>query len=1555
MKRILTILFFGGILFQGRVLAQVQALSIADSLVSCGKLTVTFQDVSTGNPTSCSWDFGDGTSPIQNCGTLTHTYTAPGVYNVVHSVSDGTNTSTESILIRVYRGPQAEFVSFDLSGCSPHCATFTNQTIVGESAISQVVWDYQDPSPTTNYNGSHCYNNPGSYRVSLFVRDINGCESKIVKDNYIAVRPRPRVTLTANPAFSCNAPWNVVLTATITSPTTPDYTYKFFVLGTGTPRVVGPTSATSATISNIYPNGIYNAYVEVEDANGCKDTSFFRIEITDLVAGFRPANDSGCVGVPIQFCDTSNFASSWDWDWGDGSAHSTVKCPNKSYATPGCYDVTLIIRYNTCRDTITKINVICIFPPPNFTFSANQTYNCTAPFNVNFTAVPSSGIITNYAWDFGDGSPTVNTTGPTSSHTYTTATSFTVKVTATSNQGCSVTKTLTNYIKIKDVTARFTTSIDSGCTPLSVRFTNTSIGQAPLSYYWIFGDGANDNVASPTHVFSITGNYKPILIVTNGSGCKDTFVFPRIIKVGSPIRPSFTANPLIQCIDQPVIFTNTTNVAGINPPPLFTWFFDLPKSNAAAGPPGPFTPTKTKTYSDTGCYDIRLRITSQGCIADTTLTQYVCIVLPKADFDFVANCGNALIDTFKSKSQGADLYSWDFGSGPSPFSPSDSIHIHQFSPAGTYSVLHIVKNNATGCVDSLRKTVNVGVSTIGFTADTLSGCRSLTVHFRDTSVYSNTWRWNFGDTASSTNTSSSKNPTHIFTRSGSYTVTLVINPGGDCPDTLRKVAYITVYGITVGFEAIPAFGCVPLNPTFRDTSASYMGTINSWLWTFGDPTTGSFDTSIVQNPNHTYNNLGDYTARLRATDTRGCSATVTRPVHAAKTNADFSSDTAVCPGDLVTFTNLSTNSNVSYWNFGDPSSSSNLSTDIDPTHVFTNMGIYTITLIAVNDTFGCSDTIRRNINVSQPYVNFYDTSGFAPCPPFPVRFFNTSALRPGYKFIWDFHDQPNPIDSITFDPIHVFFYPGDYDVSLTLTDSIGGCTVTRTYEDRIKIRGPIGNFTASTDSGCTPLTVCISGNLQNTFSLVVDMGNGVVLPYDNLTGHQVAPNVCYTYDSSGTFFPTYILRDSLNCTVAYPVDTITVGSFPYPNLESDTTVCEGNYVQFNLTPGDRYLWRSKPTPHYLSCIDCADPISSSPDTVTYYVTVTSGVGCVARDTITINVDPLPSLSPGIDFRICPGDTLQLNAGNGVATAVWSPPLFMEDSNKVNPKVWPSDTMQYRVTAFNKTGCSISKVVNVYPIQNVTGTVSPRDTLVCEGEAVGFRAQVLNASINDTSIVWSPSKYLNATGIFDPIMRAPAGNYTYFVSISSAGCTPYKDSVHVLISPYPDLQAGDNVTVTEGTTVNLWASSGSNVVYTWTPSIDSLSCTLCRRPSFAPRVSQYVYVDVTNKYGCVARDSVYINVVACNDSAVFVPNTFTPNSDNRNDVLYVRGVGISQLNFFRIFDRWGQLVWETSDIGQGWDGSIRGTIGNTATFVYTLQAICTNGQLIEKQGNVTLIR
>ena len=1228
----------------------------------------------------------------------------------------------------------------------------------------------------------------------------------------------------------------------------------------------------------------------------------------------------------MQFTDTSNFAAAWSWNFGDATT-SNLQNPTHTYTTSGTYTVTLTVSYGPCTNTVTMSNYIHVTQPVNFTFSGNPTTSCNAPVTVNFTNTAVGAA--SYAWSFGD-----NGTASTSSasHTYTAPGSYTVSLSVANASGCVNTQTDSFYIKIGNPSATIAVDSFHGCAPVTIAFSTTSTTGGVVGYQWVWGDNTpNSNTPNANHTYTTGGTYLPYLIVTTAGGCTYRVYAADSIKVGTRLIPNFVATPLTQCVNQPVSFVNETQ--GIGPNTTFIWDFHDGQSTQT---------DPTHSFSDTGNYTITLTVNNQGCISDTQRIKYVAIVVPKAKFVYKINCNDPTNITFRDTSSGAQTWLWEFGDG-STSTAKDTVH--HFATAGSYTVTLVVTNLVTGCVDSVKETISVGVSHVAFNSDVRSGCAPLTVNFADSSVNASSWLWYFGDGS----VSSLKNPQHIYHTPGKDTVTLIINPGGQCSDTLRMPNYITVYGIIGDMIADPTVGCSPLPVSFNDSSTSYLGTISSWKWYFGV----NNDSSTQRNTTYTYNAVGTYVATLVVKDSHGCSSTLTKNISVKSVIAYFTSDTIVCPGEQVHFHNLSQNAGAYFWTFGD----GNTSIDSVPTHAYIHSGYDTISLVAISTVYGCRDTFRGPIpvHVDTPALDFVPSSTFAQCPPFPVQF-TTISNRSDLQWMWYFGDGDT---STTRDPFHIYIYPGYYDVTLVGTDSFG-CSGSRTYHDLIQVKGPIGHFNMMPGVGCVPLTVSFTGTTASTESSIFTPGPGAV--YDN----QI--DVIYTYTRSGAYQPIYTLTDSFGCTVPYVLAPVVVGSYPYQNLPPDTMICKGNYAQLNLPAGDslqiaeHFLWTSNLGQTYLSCDTCRSPVVMSPDTITYYVTSISVFAtnndtatCVAKDTITVNVDALPQIFPGIDFRICPNDTLQLHAGPGVTEAVWTPDYYISDTSSPNPKAWPPDTTTYRVTGTNEAGCSISRIVKLYPITKVVADIAVSDTVVCEGTVVPIDVVVEQASFNDTMFLWSPAKYLNSDAIQDATATLPPGVYNYQVVVSSRHCISDTATMHVIVSSKPDLEAGISQTVAYGTVVQLYGASHQSVNYTWTPSADSFSCLDCRRPFVTVNQTQTVYVTAVNEYGCKTTDSVELRVVACDSKMIFVPNTFTPNNDGLNDRLYVRGAGLRELEYFRVFDRWGNLVFETKNLSEGWDGTYAGKAADIATYAYVLRGICSSGSVVDMNGNVTLIR
>jgi gliding motility-associated-like protein len=159
------------------------------------------------------------------------------------------------------------------------------------------------------------------------------------------------------------------------------------------------------------------------------------------------------------------------------------------------------------------------------------------------------------------------------------------------------------------------------------------------------------------------------------------------------------------------------------------------------------------------------------------------------------------------------------------------------------------------------------------------------------------------------------------------------------------------------------------------------------------------------------------------------------------------------------------------------------------------------------------------------------------------------------------------------------------------------------------------------------------------------------------------------------------------------------------------------------------------------------------------------------------------------------------------------------------------------------------------------------------------------------------------------------------------------------------------------TLNAYIQNGPIIKWLWTSNAD-LSCTNCQATSTTVKNNAFYAIEVTNIFGCKAMDTVFINSL-CKSAQVFIPNAFTPDGDGLNDILMIRGRGIT-IKSFRIFSRWGELVFEKEnfypdDPKFGWDGKVRGVPATPDVFVYTAEVFCDNGIPYTYKGNITILK
>jgi gliding motility-associated-like protein len=247
----------------------------------------------------------------------------------------------------------------------------------------------------------------------------------------------------------------------------------------------------------------------------------------------------------------------------------------------------------------------------------------------------------------------------------------------------------------------------------------------------------------------------------------------------------------------------------------------------------------------------------------------------------------------------------------------------------------------------------------------------------------------------------------------------------------------------------------------------------------------------------------------------------------------------------------------------------------------------------------------------------------------------------------------------------------------------------------------------------------------------------------------------------------------------------------------------------------------------------------------------------------------------------------------------------------------------------------------------------RDTFACPGMAMQLAAG------GAASYHWLAVPGLSDGESAAPIARPPLQDGYTVVGYDQYACFSDTGTVHVVLMPSPAVNAGPDLQIPTGTTIPLEATGSGDVVqWSWSPP-DYLSCSDCPSPVCTPRSSLQYIVTGKTQYGCPASDTLRLKLI-CDEGRVYISNSFTPNGDGVNDVFYIKGRGIRIINYLRIFNRWGEIVFERShfnieDRSAGWDGTFRGRPVESGGYVYVTEMVCDNGEVFPLKGSFIVVR
>ena len=476
-------------LYSNNVFSQlVSDFTTINSNTGCGSLVVEFEDLSTGNPNTWFWDFGNGnTSTLQNPIVV---YSSPGFYTVKLTISNAIthDVHTQVDYVKVYTKPTPSITSDQNIFCVPNEVSFTDLSY----AVNNLViwqWDFGDGGSSTDQNPIYEYQNSGIFSVSLYVKDDKGCENIFIFNDLIDAKEIPQSNFSSDISFTCDSLKEVKFFNNSLNGT--DFYWDF---GDG-------NSSNLNSPQNTYSSGIYS--VKLVSSNGvCFDTmtQSNMIEVgATIISDFTVSNNSTCQFTDIQFSDISNYnPDSWFWEFGDGNT-SFLQNPNHIYLDSGTYTVNLTISKNgECIENIEKINYISVFEEPEIIFSSNDVYSCTLPFNVDFSDNTINAV--SWKWFFGNGD---SSSVRIPSIDFITIDEFDISLTVTDSNGCVSSITENDYITTDRIYPLFSVSDSVVCDSEIVSFYNESLSARPIvSYQWDFGDGNNSVLSNPQHQFT---------------------------------------------------------------------------------------------------------------------------------------------------------------------------------------------------------------------------------------------------------------------------------------------------------------------------------------------------------------------------------------------------------------------------------------------------------------------------------------------------------------------------------------------------------------------------------------------------------------------------------------------------------------------------------------------------------------------------------------------------------------------------------------------------------------------------------------------------------------------------------------------------------------------------------------------------------------------------------------------------------------------------------------------------------------------------------------------
>ncbi len=1140
----------------------------------------------------------------------------------------------------------------------------------------------------------------------------------------------------------------------------------------------------------------------------------------------------GCSPLIVTFkaVGAGGSSSIYSWDFGSGPV-TGFDSIQKIFTLSGKYNIKLTVKLSsgvTCN--VTKPNMIEVLPTPSPSISANPgQIICNGTKTVTFT--DNTLDVQDRQWVI-DGN-TYSKANAAISYTFASAGNKSVALKVTNSYGCTGIFSDNKFEQLHDsAETEFCADVTRTATLFRAKFTAfvNAPGRSIAKYQWSFPGGLpSTDTGKITRDIVYANNkkaYDVTLVVTMTDGC--TYTCRRI----SYIQPYVSYPYDTVCINQVFV---VGNLAANNGKSYFGYQF------TGADQVDPFS-NKIR-YTSAGKFDLgfTFKYSQKGCTTNVSYPSYINVIGPKADFSAPdrAGCAVPFKVKFENKSDpfGAKnvKYTWRFydsnkvelkGSPIGPTANKDTSFI--FKADGKYTV-KLYATCSNGCIDSVVKANYVTISQpkADFNSPKTTLCLGEKIVITNetrpiedpVNPYTFLWNIQHADSSNIFYSFTSKTPTFIPTVPGKYHVTLIVNTGNSCGDTIKKWFFFTVYGAIADVTIDKFGGCPPVaarlvsNVKYKYPNSPYDKLTYRW------EVSPESDADVWNPPGQftgvTFNKSGCYDVRLFLYDSKGCTTMVEkRNMMCLGVGSAFDVDSNNCIGDVVNTHNYADQSPDHFkWSVTPASLATIIPSDTvkDPQIIYHKDTTFIIRLITSKTYAGstCYDTSEKVIKFKLPKADFTTGITKAYCAPHIVTFTNKSTRS--QKWFWNFGDG-DTLTTTNPNPTHIYKKNNvkGFVVTMIAFDTASGCSDTMVKQGFIKIIGPVPQFSIDKKLACDSVVVHFKNLSSNVKKYLIDYDDGSFLDTSLAASHSY--HLSSLVADSMIFHPVMIAKDSAACQAVYR-DTIKIYRSSRANFSSDKVEgCVPLTVKFEDKSYNAVKWYWDLDNDGTIDDTAQNPTRTYSNSGKYNVKLISEnrAGCVdstvKQGYITVLDYPTASFAMSAK-RICGEEKINFtNLTTSYSSLKISYGDGSPDETKLTSHIFKftatgqdSQLIVVRLTAFNSTGCSDEYTDTVVAFANPQIDFNQTPSSGCAPLTVNFT----DSSTNSVARMWD----FENDGINDDKSASPVFTYSpglhsvKLTATSKYGCTDSLVKTNIIdVNEVPkvDFGASDTVVCMGGT-------------------------------------------------------------------------------------------------------------------------------------------------------------